>query len=68
MFDFASKFDEVNAGIEPDVKNKILQSQTLFDDALSLLSGHTKSEVYDKGTNTRSLMVDAIFSLKEVCV
>ena len=45
----------------------MIQSRILFDDALSILPGKTKAEVYDKGANTRSLMIDAIFSLKEVC-
>ena len=66
MNDFTTKF-ELNNQLESELKKKILQCHTQYEDAIALFAGKTKGEVYEKGSNTRSIMVDAIFSLKDVC-
>ena len=67
MDDFIATFDGISSGLSSEIKDDIIKSFNQYSDASALIKGKSKSAVEKPGSCTKSLLVDAVFSLDNVC-
>ena len=67
MENFQTAFETASRNMDADVKNEILQSHLQYSDATRVFGDKSKSDVVEKGTYTRKILGDAVFSLRSVC-
>ena len=64
---FLPAFNKASNGLNENMKDDVIRSFTQYSDATSIFKGKGKNTVLDQGQHTRSVLIDAAFSLDTVC-